>query len=45
MERLARLAPGLVHPGHDHSFDTQRMQALVADYLAGRREPGCPAWE
>ena len=45
MERLARLAPGLVHPGHYHSFDTQRMQALITDYLAGRREPGCPALE
>jgi glyoxylase-like metal-dependent hydrolase (beta-lactamase superfamily II) len=42
MERLARLAPRLVHPGHYHSFDTQRMQALIIDYLAGRREPGCP---
>lgn len=45
MDLLARLAPGLVHPGHCHSFDTQRMQALVADDLAGRRAPGCPALE
>ena len=45
MERLARLAPGLVHPGHYHSFDTQRMQALITDYLAGRRETGCPTLE
>jgi glyoxylase-like metal-dependent hydrolase (beta-lactamase superfamily II) len=45
MERLARLAPRLVHPGHYHSFDTQRMQALIIDYLAGRREPGCPGLE
>jgi len=43
MERLARLAPGLVHPGHYHSFDTERMHHLIAEYLAGRREPGCPA--
>jgi len=43
MERLARLAPGLVHPGHYHSFGAQRMQALITDYLAGQREPGCPA--
>lgn len=42
LERLARLAPRLVHPGHYHSFDTRRMQALIDDYLAGRREPGCP---
>ncbi len=42
MERLARLAPRRVHPGHYHSFDTDRMQALITDYLAGLREPGCP---
>jgi glyoxylase-like metal-dependent hydrolase (beta-lactamase superfamily II) len=42
MERLARLAPRLVHPGHYHSFDNERMQRLIEGYLAGRREPGCP---
>ncbi len=42
-ERLARLAPHLVHPGHDHSFGNERLQSLVTDHLAGLRAPGCPA--
>jgi glyoxylase-like metal-dependent hydrolase (beta-lactamase superfamily II) len=45
MERLSRLAPRLVHPGHYHSFGTARLQSLIAEYLAGRRVPGCPALE
>lgn len=43
MVRLARLAPRLVHPGHYHSFGTERLNRLVTDYLAGRRAPGYPA--
>jgi hypothetical protein len=43
MERLARPAPRLVHPGHHHSFDTARTQTLITDHLASRREPGRPA--
>jgi glyoxylase-like metal-dependent hydrolase (beta-lactamase superfamily II) len=43
MERLARMAPRLVHPGHYHSFDNARMQVLIEGYLKGRRKPGCPA--
>ena len=41
---LARyLAPRLVHPGHYHSFGTERLHSLVTDYLAGRRASACPA--
>ena len=43
MVRLARLAPRLVHPGHYHSFGTERLHSLVTDYLAGQRAPACPA--
>jgi glyoxylase-like metal-dependent hydrolase (beta-lactamase superfamily II) len=43
MERLSRLEPELVHPGHYHSFENERMQNLITDYLAGRRKSGCPA--
>lgn len=42
MERLARLGPRLVHPGHYHSFGADRLRVLIAQYLAGRRDLGCP---
>jgi glyoxylase-like metal-dependent hydrolase (beta-lactamase superfamily II) len=42
MDRLARLAPRLVHPGHYQSFGTERLHRLITDYLAGNRMPGCP---
>lgn len=45
LERLARLTPQLVHPGHYHSFGTERLQCLITDYLAGRRAPSCPGLE
>jgi glyoxylase-like metal-dependent hydrolase (beta-lactamase superfamily II) len=42
MERLARLPVRIVHGGHLASFGRERYQALIADYVAGKRRPGCP---
>jgi hypothetical protein len=43
MERLATLPVNTVHGGHFASFGRQRYQELIAEYLAGKRQPGCPA--
>jgi len=42
MERLARLDPSIVLPGHYATFGARRMRELIEDYLASRRSPGCP---
>src|SRR5262245_38774447 len=36
MRRLLDLDVAMVHPGHDHSFDGDRMRQLVDDYLTLR---------
>jgi glyoxylase-like metal-dependent hydrolase (beta-lactamase superfamily II) len=43
MQRLATLPVDTVHGGHFESFGRARYQALIAEYLAGHRTPGCPA--
>jgi glyoxylase-like metal-dependent hydrolase (beta-lactamase superfamily II) len=42
IRRLAQLPVSIVHGGHFPSFGRQRLVALAAEYLAGRRLPGCP---
>ena len=43
MRRLRELPVETVHGGHYPSFGRQRFHALIDDYVAGRRAPGCPA--
>lgn len=43
MERLLQLPADEVRPGHYHSFDRRRLQALVRTYLDTRKAPLCPA--
>ena len=43
MQRLAKLPVNTVHGGHFASFGRARYQDLIAEYLAGQRQPGCPA--
>ena len=46
LESLARLREqpvATVHAGHYDSFGRERMKALIDDYAAGKRRPGCPA--
>ena len=43
MERLRALPARVVHGGHFPSFGRERMVALIEEYVAGRRSPGCPA--
>jgi glyoxylase-like metal-dependent hydrolase (beta-lactamase superfamily II) len=43
MRRLAALPVRVVHGGHYPSFGRDRYRCLIAEYLAGRRAPGCPA--
>lgn len=42
MERLRRLPVRTVHGGHFASFGAERFVALIDEYLAGKRRPGCP---
>lgn len=42
-ERLQRLRVEAVYPGHYQIFGRDRYQQLLADYLASKRQPGCPA--
>lgn len=42
MERLRRLPVRTVHGGHFPSFGRERFVELIDDYLAGKRQPGCP---
>lgn len=42
MRRLRELPVTVVHGGHFASFGRERYLALIDDYLAGRRAPGCP---
>jgi glyoxylase-like metal-dependent hydrolase (beta-lactamase superfamily II) len=43
MERLATLPVTVVHGGHFPSFGRDRYRDLIAEYLNGKRKPGCPA--
>ena len=43
MERLRRIAPRIVHGGHFPSFDGRRYVELIDEYVAGKRQAGCPA--
>jgi len=43
MERLRGLPARVIHGGHCPSFGRERMIALIDDYIAGRRAPGCPS--
>jgi glyoxylase-like metal-dependent hydrolase (beta-lactamase superfamily II) len=43
MERLRGLPVRVVHGGHFRSFGAERFRALIDDYVAGKRRPGCPA--
>jgi glyoxylase-like metal-dependent hydrolase (beta-lactamase superfamily II) len=43
LARLKELPVSEVHAGHYASFGRERMRALVDDYAAGKRRPGCPA--
>lgn len=42
MERLRTLPVRTVHAGHFASFGRERLMELTADYIAGKRKPGCP---
>jgi glyoxylase-like metal-dependent hydrolase (beta-lactamase superfamily II) len=42
MERLDALDIRVGHGGHGPSFDATRKRVLVRDYLAGKRQQGCP---
>jgi glyoxylase-like metal-dependent hydrolase (beta-lactamase superfamily II) len=43
MRRLRELPVDIVHGGHFPSFGRQRYRQLIDEYIAGRRQPGCPA--
>jgi glyoxylase-like metal-dependent hydrolase (beta-lactamase superfamily II) len=43
MARLRALPVRVVHGGHFPSFGAERFRALIDDYVAGKRRPGCPA--
>lgn len=42
MAALKRLPVRIVHGGHFGSFGADRYRTLIDDYLAGKRQPGCP---
>jgi glyoxylase-like metal-dependent hydrolase (beta-lactamase superfamily II) len=42
MERLSTLPVSVVHGGHFPSFGRDRYRELIAEYLEGKRKPGCP---
>jgi glyoxylase-like metal-dependent hydrolase (beta-lactamase superfamily II) len=42
MERLRELDISIGHGGHGPSFNNARKNVLIEEYLAGRREQGCP---
>jgi hypothetical protein len=43
MPRLRELPVDIVHGGHFPSFGRERYRQLIDEYIAGRRQPGCPA--
>jgi len=42
-ERMRELPVRVVHGGHAESFDKDRMNLIIDEYLAGKRRWGCPA--
>lgn len=42
MRELRGLPVQIVHGGHYPSFGRDRFRELIDEYLAGRRQPGCP---
>ncbi|MFO1059661.1 MAG: MBL fold metallo-hydrolase [Dongiaceae bacterium] len=42
MARLRALPVRVVHGGHFPSFGAERHRALIDEYVAGKRRPGCP---
>jgi hypothetical protein len=40
---LRCLPARVIHGGHFASFDGPRYLALIDDYIAGKRRPGCPS--
>lgn len=42
MQRLRELPVEVVHGGHFDSFGRDRYRALIDEYVAGKRRPGCP---
>jgi glyoxylase-like metal-dependent hydrolase (beta-lactamase superfamily II) len=42
-ERLQQVKVETVHPGHYRSFGQERLNEILAEYLAFRRQPGCPS--
>lgn len=42
LRRLRSLPVRVVHGGHFPSFGRERYIALIDEYIAGRRRPGCP---
>jgi hypothetical protein len=43
MEQLLHLKTDEVRPGHYHSFDRRRLQALVTQYIDDKKTPVCPS--
>ena len=43
MERLRTIPVQTVHGGHYPSFGPVRFHELIEEYLAGKRQPGCPS--
>ena len=43
MERVRDIPAETVHGGHWSSFGRARMREIAAEYMAGKRKPGCPA--
>ncbi|HWK65142.1 MAG TPA: MBL fold metallo-hydrolase [Rhizobiaceae bacterium] len=41
LERIRVIQPSIVHGGHFPSFGATRYQQIIAEYLAGKRRPGC----
>lgn len=42
-ERIQKLPVEGVYPGHYQRFGRDRYQQIITDYLAARRQPGCPS--
>lgn len=43
LERIRDLKVDVVHPGHYDGFGRVRFVELIDAYIAGKRQPGCPA--
>ena len=42
MKRLLKLNVDVVHGGHYESFGTEKYQQIIKEFIAGKREAGCP---